>query len=481
MTTKDRRKNESWRLILTEHYSLIRLGTEIVVDLLAVSIGILTGFALYSSLAAIEIDWFHSMKTVLVSTFAAFFVFERFGLYRYQASLMNLIEIRKIIRAVFVLFLGLLFYSFFGETHAPLTMFVCGSAVMLLLVLVSRMCLFKLQQMLHLRGINVRRTLIWGAGEEGRLLCQNIRQAPKLGYLVVGFLDEDEEQLEIAKDWFEGSQNGLHFSADVAAFSNIVKKLSVDEVLMCTSLHLQGGRSFYHLVESCRKAGVKFSFAPFIRGYYVNQVKIADINGIPMVTLGQINLSRSELISKRVFDLVLALLALMLLWPVFLVISYLIRRDSEGPVFFKQERVGKDGKLFSMLKFRTMFTECPKYGNSPTSSDDPRITKIGKFLRKTSLDELPQILNVIRGEMSLVGPRPEMPFIVENEYNEICRQRLRVKPGITGVWQISADRVREIHENISYDIFYLENRSLLLDIVIIIRTLIFAVSAMRTN
>lgn len=481
MEIKDRPHSGSWQLILAEHYSQIRLCSEIIVDLLAVSIGLTTGFGFYSFLSTVQPDWFHSIKIVSVSTFVAFLVFERLGLYRYQASLMNLIEIRKIIRAVFVLFVALLLYSFFGETHYPPMMFVSASALMLLFVLVARMCLFKLQQMLHLKGINVRRTLIWGAGEEGRLLCQNIRQAPKLGYLVVGFLDEDEEQLEIARDWFEGSQNGVHFSADVASFLNIVQKLSVDEVLLCTSLHQQGGRSFYHLVENCRKAGVKFSFAPFIRGYYVNQVKITDINGIPMVTLGQITLSRSELISKRVFDLVFALLSLMVLWPVFLLISYLIRRDSDGPIFFKQERVGKDGELFSMFKFRTMFTDCPKYGNSPTSPDDPRITRIGKYLRRTSLDELPQILNVIRGEMSLVGPRPEMPFIVENEYNEICRQRLRVKPGITGVWQISADRVREIHENISYDIFYLENRSLLLDIVIIIRTLIFAVSAMRTN
>ena len=128
-----------------------------------------------------------------------------------------------------------------------------------------------------------------------------------------------------------------------------------------------------------------------------------------------------------------------------------------------------------------MHVDTPHYANSPKTAQDPRITRIGKFLRKTSLDELPQLFNVIRGEMSLVGPRPEMPFIVDNEYNDLIRERLRVKPGVTGVWQISGDRTREIHENISYDLFYIENRSLLLDTIILIRTLLFGIMAMRTH
>jgi lipopolysaccharide/colanic/teichoic acid biosynthesis glycosyltransferase len=135
--------------------------------------------------------------------------------------------------------------------------------------------------------------------------------------------------------------------------------------------------------------------------------------------------------------------------------------------------VGKDGKLFNLYKFRTMRTDSPKYDFSPTVSDDPRITRIGRFLRRTSFDELPQLINVIKGDMSLVGPRPEMPFIVE-QYKAAHRQRLRVRPGITGLWQLSADRAFQIHENIQYDLYYIRHRSFFMDFAILLHTAIFA-------
>ena len=126
-----------------------------------------------------------------------------------------------------------------------------------------------------------------------------------------------------------------------------------------------------------------------------------------------------------------------------------------------------------MYKFRSMFSDAESYAVSPTNRNDPRITRVGKFLRKTSLDELPQIFNVLKGEMSFVGPRPEMPFIVAT-YNDIHRERLRVKPGITGLWQLSGDRKKAIHENMDYDIYYMRNMSLFLDMAILVETLVFA-------
>ena len=148
--------------------------------------------------------------------------------------------------------------------------------------------------------------------------------------------------------------------------------------------------------------------------------------------------------------------------------------DSPGPVFFTHERVGKAGKPFRLYKFRTMQVETNQYEVSPLSPDDPRITRIGRFLRKTSLDELPQIINVLKGEMSLVGPRPEMPFIVAT-YDDIHKARLAVLPGITGLWQLSADRRKPIHENMDYDLYYIKNMSFFLDITILINTLFFAI------
>jgi lipopolysaccharide/colanic/teichoic acid biosynthesis glycosyltransferase len=135
--------------------------------------------------------------------------------------------------------------------------------------------------------------------------------------------------------------------------------------------------------------------------------------------------------------------------------------------------VGKDGRIFSMLKLRSMFVNASSYEFSPTEDKDPRITPIGRFLRRTSLDELPQIWNVLLGHMSLVGPRPEMPFITE-QYSPVSRKRLKVKPGMTGLWQLSADRAFLIHENIEYDLYYVRHRSLFMDVAIMLHTLAFA-------
>jgi lipopolysaccharide/colanic/teichoic acid biosynthesis glycosyltransferase len=153
--------------------------------------------------------------------------------------------------------------------------------------------------------------------------------------------------------------------------------------------------------------------------------------------------------------------------------AFAIRVDSRGPVFFRQTRVGKRGSLFRLYKFRTMRTDAPKFGLHPTDSSDPRITRLGNWLRRTSLDELPQLINVLKGEMSLVGPRPEMPFIVDT-YEARHLERLKVTPGLTGLWQLSADRRYLIHENIQYDLYYIRHRSFFFDLAILLHTAIFA-------
>jgi lipopolysaccharide/colanic/teichoic acid biosynthesis glycosyltransferase len=147
-----------------------------------------------------------------------------------------------------------------------------------------------------------------------------------------------------------------------------------------------------------------------------------------------------------------------------------IRRDTKGPVFFKQERVGRDGKRFLIYKYRTMHVEAPPYDYAPTAEEDPRITRFGRWLRRTSLDELPQLLNVLRGEMSMVGPRPEMPFLVD-KYEPWQRRRLDVKPGITGLWQVIGRKNLPLHLNMQYDFYYIKNQSLLLDLEILFRTI----------
>jgi lipopolysaccharide/colanic/teichoic acid biosynthesis glycosyltransferase len=173
---------------------------------------------------------------------------------------------------------------------------------------------------------------------------------------------------------------------------------------------------------------------------------------------------------KRGFDVVVSGLVVLFTLPFWVVIMTAIRLETDGKAIFKQDRVGKDGRIFRIYKFRTMHSDTETFQYSPSRPDDQRITKVGKFLRKTSLDEFPQFLNVLKGEMSLVGPRPEMPFIVD-KYKSWQRQRLKVKPGLTGLWQIMGRKELPLHESLEYDFYYIKNQSLLLDLTILIKTI----------
>ena len=173
--------------------------------------------------------------------------------------------------------------------------------------------------------------------------------------------------------------------------------------------------------------------------------------------------------TKRLMDLVLSSLLLVIMLPVMVVIAVVISINSGGPVMFKQQRVGLNGRSFSILKFRTMFVSSSVFGFKPESEEDPRVTSIGRFLRRSSLDELPQLINVVKGEMSLVGPRPEQPFLVER-YETWQKSRLSVLPGMTGWWQVNG-RKQPMHDYVSEDLYYIKHRSILFDFFIIMRTI----------
>jgi lipopolysaccharide/colanic/teichoic acid biosynthesis glycosyltransferase len=198
-----------------------------------------------------------------------------------------------------------------------------------------------------------------------------------------------------------------------------------------------------------------------------------DIDGLLVASFRGSGADTFYEVTKRCFDFLAASVLLAVLWPLLLVLAAFIRATSPGPALFKQERVGYHGKVFRIFKFRTMFQDAPANQYCPTDQADPRITPLGRFLRRTSLDELPQLLNVLRGEMSLVGPRPEMPFIA-NQYTALHRQRLTVRPGLTGMWQLSADRAYLIHENIEYDLYYIRHRNFFMDMAVLLHTVAFA-------
>jgi lipopolysaccharide/colanic/teichoic acid biosynthesis glycosyltransferase len=229
------------------------------------------------------------------------------------------------------------------------------------------------------------------------------------------------------------------------------------------------------ILEACTSAGVDVAYAADTGCGNVAPVDYLDVDGHLIYGAHTVQPRYLYDLSMRVVDVTASAALLLLAAVPLLIIAIIVSLDSPGPVLFRQRRVGLNGKPFTILKFRTMHVDACVDALTPRSSSDRRITRVGRWLRKASLDELPQLYNVLAGDMALVGPRPEMPFIVA-EYSEQQRQRLSVKPGLTGIWQLSADRAAPIHENIHYDLYYLKERSVAVDLAILLHTAFYAMN-----
>jgi exopolysaccharide biosynthesis polyprenyl glycosylphosphotransferase len=293
----------------------------------------------------------------------------------------------------------------------------------------------------------------------------------KLGLNPVAIIDDDE--VAVGTKFEECGYSSSQFMEVLPGpiTTQMLKNLRADVVIVTTAS--VDPDVFHQISVECAKAGVTLSFVPHDTVISNSSLSYWDADGVIFASIDERKSNNTYAFLKRAFDCTIALALLVLLSPILLTIALAIRLTSPGPALFVQDRVGKNGNLFKIFKFRTMYVTAPKQAYSPIYRRDRRITRIGAFLRRTSLDELPQLLNVLKGDMSLVGPRPEMPFIVE-QYNDIHRQRLRVLPGITGIWQISAGRAQLIHENIQYDLYYIRNKNFFMDLAILLHTAVFA-------
>jgi exopolysaccharide biosynthesis polyprenyl glycosylphosphotransferase len=278
----------------------------------------------------------------------------------------------------------------------------------------------------------------------------------------------------------------------LADLPDLIRMMKVQEVIIA-SRDVSSEALFDTMMRTGRDRKVEYCFAPSLLDMIPQKTTVEQIGVLPMVRLFREPLSDAQRLLKRLSDVALGLVTLITTFPLWIVISVLIKFDSRGPVFFKQEGVGMDGRIFLCLKFRTMRSDSsddlhraayhrnilgaaeanagdaaePVFGKV---KDDPRITGVGRFLRRTSIDELPQVLNVLAGDMSIVGPRPPIPYEVE-EYRPWQRKRLDMKPGLTGLWQVSGRNRLTFDEMVKVDLFYIENWSLLLDVKIIMQTL----------
>ena len=411
-----------------------------------------------------EFDWVHVLFYVLIIDAALVWG----GTYKIESSVSHVVRLKELIKYCTVGFATAIAVGFFtrflliGRLQVLITF-----GIMLPTVVIERLLADKLWTHLVVKKLFMKRVIIYGAGDTGKRLARAIGRHPKLGYSPVGFFDDHKTCNSVIM------ANPLPFLGDREAFAEYLAqhKNRVDEVII--AMPAADTEANMQIMGLCLEYGVPFKFVPTLNDLMLHRVRQEQIDGIPLFSNKEIGITLVNRIFKRAFDLVVSVLILIPAAPLLGLIAALIRRDSPGPVIFRQKRVGYKGREFKMYKFRTMFTESPQYDWHPKVSNDPRITRMGRFLRKTSFDELPQFWNVLKGEMSIVGPRPEMPFIVET-YNTYHRERLNAKPGITGLWQISGDRSLPIHENIDHDLYYITHQSLLLDIVIILQTVWFA-------
>ncbi len=320
------------------------------------------------------------------------------------------------------------------------------------------------------RGIGVSRVLIIGAGDIGRTVMRTLVAEPGLGYQAVGFIDDDGARTEIGRFKSLGRLDDIQ---------RVLASEQVHEAIITLPWTQQ--RKILELVRACEAHSVRARVVPDIFQLSLNRLDVEEIGGLPLLGVKEPTLSPAGRLAKRALDVVSSLVLLAVSGLIMLVSAALIRLESAGPVLFAQTRVGERGRPFTVLKFRSMRVgaegeQAALAARNEASGplfkirDDPRLTRIGRLLRRTSIDELPQLFNILRGEMSLVGPRPGLPSEVA-QYETWQLQRLEVKPGLTGLWQVSGRSDLTFDEMCLLDIYYIENWSLALDIQIILRTI----------
>jgi exopolysaccharide biosynthesis polyprenyl glycosylphosphotransferase len=322
------------------------------------------------------------------------------------------------------------------------------------------------------RGHGVDRVLIIGAGEVGRAVIRNVIAQPELGYRVIAFLDDDPSKAST-------DIGPIRALGPIENLPEVVTQNAIDVVMI--TLPWQYHRKIIRLVGETEHLNVRAAVVPDLFQLSLGGVQVEEINGIPLISIKRTTLTGMNQVIKRAFDLLISIPAFLLLTPIWPLVALAIRIDSPGPILFRQVRVGRHGKPFTLYKFRSMRADAEacleelralNEASGPLFKikDDPRQTRVGRFIRRTSLDELPQFLNVIRGDMSIVGPRPGLPSEVA-QYQQWQRKRLDLQPGLTGLWQVRGRSELSFDEMVMLDIYYGENWTLGTDVQILVRTI----------
>lgn len=389
------------------------------------------------------------------------------GLHRAGEVIFSVDVVKKIIKSSLIVVTIVVSANFFlREASYSRLLFLITPIVAILILSFSRLILSQIiTQFVWKKGHGILRLFIVGTGQMAKTVFKRFARHP-LQFNIVGFLTANPEKI--------GSHiQGVPVLGEYHQVAQLAKKHNVDCVIVADT-NLSNDELMKLLVE-CSKQLVDVRIVPDVMEIMIRDASVVEVDGIPLLGFKETPLQGWNLLIKRLFDIFVSLPLIIVLSPVFLFIAILIKLDSKGPVFYIQERMGLDGRVFKMIKFRSMFEDAEKEtGPVFATPNDPRCTRVGRILRRLSLDELPQLFNVLVGEMSLVGPRPERPHFVE-QFREMLPDymlRHKVKAGLTGWAQVNGLRGNTpIQERIKYDLYYIENWSLWLDIKIILFTL----------
>ena len=436
------------------------------------------------SAASLRTNILNVAEVVFFAAYAVLIVgiFEHNNLYKINVFLTVLDQTARIAISLFYAVLGLAFLSYFTkwrfvvDSRYAIFVFYCLSCILLF---VTRVAVFRsLFFLLSRTRIYRRNALIVGAGKTGKLLAANITVANPYGLRVVGFLDDTlpvGSRVVLNTRVIGTIEDGLQAS----------RKHRVSEILI--ALDDVSHDQLLEILDRFRKSRATVKIASPLYDVIPERIFTERYGEIPVMGVTNNNANEFHLLLKRAFDLIVTSVGMLILAPVYLAIAAAVKIDSHGPVFYKQVRIGKDGQPFNFYKFRSMYvgsdsdthrkTQVAKFirgrenGNgSMKIVDERQVTRVGKFIRRTSLDELPQLLNVLRGEMSLVGPRPCLPYEWEH-YESWHRKRLSVTPGCTGVWQVNGRSEVGFEDMVVLDLYYINNASLLMDVKLILKTI----------
>ncbi|MBN1870271.1 MAG: sugar transferase [Candidatus Omnitrophica bacterium] len=390
------------------------------------------------------------------------------GLYETKREIVETVEVWQVLRSVIISSLIMIITIFFVKlSHFPRSILFMGAALMFLFLALWRVLKRLFVEYIVTQGYNNFNVLIVGAGKVGTALAEEIRKKPALGLNIIGYLD----------DYKSGDQeNGSPVLGKISDFETVARREFIDKVFI-TCHH--DGDVFLRLLEQSKSLGVAVRVVPHGFELMSGEFSKYNIGLIPILEYSDVQRIHRQ-VGKRLFDFIIGLFLAIISVPAFLVMAVLIKLDSRGPVLYFSRRYGRGGRIFSMYKFRSMAVNADEMMSHVKNKNevdgpifkirkDPRITKIGKILRKTSLDELPQLFNVIKGDMSLVGPRP-LPIsqVQKEDFRQLMR--LEVRPGITGLWQIRGRSDLSFARLVKWDVWYINNWSFWLDLNILFKT-----------